>query len=225
MVVEAERPLPPPPPPAEVRTIARSDPRVATAVGGACRCPRRRGGVVVAGIVALLFVEAEADVALQGRRGQPLLREAALQEGDAGAEVGQPVDPARDFSSTQQLKSEQKRVRWRGGSRFCGEGLRTPSHHVTDLRQRGGEVVAVLVHQVVGVASEILPQLLHDFIDVLLREVRGAQNNGLPAGRAQRWAPCTCQRLRKHTHLNLKVSPSSAALPGLISKMPLKGYG
>lgn len=29
----------------------------------------------------------------------------------------------------------------------------------------------------------------------------------------------------ENTHLNLNVSPSSAALPGLISKMPLKGYG
>lgn len=29
----------------------------------------------------------------------------------------------------------------------------------------------------------------------------------------------------EHTHLNLNVSPSSAALPGLISKMPLNGYG
>lgn len=71
---------------------------------------------------------------------------------------------------------------------------------VTDLRQRGGEVVAVFVHQVVGVASEILAQLLHDLIDVLLGEVGGAQNNGLPAGRAQRdGRASTCQLLHKHS--------------------------
>lgn len=116
MVVEADLC----PPPQEVRTkvaAASSDPGVATAVGGAGgRRSGRRGGVLVAGIVVLVFVEAQADVALQGRRGEPLLGEAALQEGDAGAEVGQPVDPARDFSSAQQLKSEQKGVRWRRGS-------------------------------------------------------------------------------------------------------------
>lgn len=161
---------------------ARSDPGVTTAVGGASGRRSGRGGrVVVAGVAALLFVEAEADVALQGRRRQPLLGEAALQEGDAGAEVGQPVDPARDLSPTQQLESEQKRVRGRRGSR---DGFSTLC--VTDLRQRGGEVVAVLVHQVVGVASEILAQLLHDLINVLLCEVCGAQNNGLPVGRAWR---------------------------------------
>lgn len=96
-----------PPSPAEVRTfsLASSDSRVATAVGGAGgRRPGRRGGLVVAGVVAFVFVEAQADVALQGRRGQPLLGEAALQEGDAGAEVGQPVDPTGDFSPTQQLQ-------------------------------------------------------------------------------------------------------------------------
>lgn len=78
---------------------------MATAVGGAGgRRSGRRGRVVIAGIVALFFVEAQADVALQGRRGQPLLGEAALQEGDAGAEVGQPVDPTGDFSPAQQLQ-------------------------------------------------------------------------------------------------------------------------
>lgn len=46
-------------------------------------------------------------------------------------------------------------------------------------------MVAVFVHQVVGVASELLPQLLHDLIHVLLGEVRGAQHNGLPVGRSQ----------------------------------------
>lgn len=65
-------------------------------------------------------------------------------------------------------------------------------------------MVAVFVHQVVGVASEVLPQLLHDLIHVLLREVRGAQDNGLPVGRAQAGgratsAPCTCRLLHKHS--------------------------
>lgn len=47
-----------------------SHPRVVTAVGGAAgsRSGRRRR-VLVAGLVMLLFVEAEADVALQGGRG------------------------------------------------------------------------------------------------------------------------------------------------------------
>lgn len=40
-------------------------------------------------------------------------------------------------------------------------------------------MVAVFVHEVVCVPFELLAQLLHDFIDVLLCEVCGAQNNGL----------------------------------------------
>lgn len=40
-------------------------------------------------------------------------------------------------------------------------------------------MVAVFVHEVVRVPFELLSQLLHDFIDVLLCEVCGAQNNGL----------------------------------------------
>lgn len=43
-------------------------------------------------------------MALQSGRGQPFLGKAALQEGDAGAEVRQSVDPAGDLPSTQQLK-------------------------------------------------------------------------------------------------------------------------
>lgn len=47
-----------------------SHPRVATAVGGAGGRSTGRGrGVLVAGLVVLLFVEAKADVALQGGRG------------------------------------------------------------------------------------------------------------------------------------------------------------
>lgn len=59
-------------------------------------------------------------------------------------------------------------------------------------------MVAVLVHQVVGIASKFFAQLLHDFIDVLLCEVGSAQHNGLPVWRVQKdgrmaSAPCTCQ--------------------------------
>lgn len=68
--------------------------------GGA---PRRRIGVVVAGFVLVFLVEAHADVALQRSRCQPLLGQAALEEGDARAEVGQTVHPARDLTPTQQL--------------------------------------------------------------------------------------------------------------------------
>lgn len=90
--------------------VASSNPRVATAVGcTGCRS-RRRGGVFVAGVIAFLFVEAQADVALQGCWGQPLLGEAALQEGDAGAEVGQSVDPTGDFSPTEQLQEGAENV-------------------------------------------------------------------------------------------------------------------
>lgn len=51
-------------------------------------------------------MEPEADVALQGCWGQPLLWEAALEEGDAGAEVGQAVHPAGDLLPTQDLWSK-----------------------------------------------------------------------------------------------------------------------
>lgn len=59
-------------------------------------------------------------------------------------------------------------------------------------------MVAVFVHQVVGAASKLFAELLHDFVDVLLREVRGAQHDGLPVGRVQKMgrgasAPCACQ--------------------------------
>lgn len=54
-------------------------------------------------------MQAQADVALQGSGGQPLLGQAALEEGDAGAEVGQPVDPARALPPTQELEREAGR--------------------------------------------------------------------------------------------------------------------
>lgn len=49
--------------------------------------------------------------------------------------------------------------------RICGESG-------THLRQRRGEVIAVLVHEVVSVALVLLAQLLHDLLDVVLQEVR-----------------------------------------------------
>ena len=36
---------------------------------------------------------------------------------------------------------------------------------------------------------------------------------------------CLCNQQLPHTYLNLKVSPSSVASPGVISKIPEKGYG
>ncbi len=48
----------------------------------------------------------------------------------------------------------------------------------TYLWQRWGEVVAVLVHEVVGVAFVLLPHLLHDPLHILLCEVCAAQDYG-----------------------------------------------
>lgn len=45
-----------------------------------------------------------ADAGLQGRGGEPLLGEAALEEGDAGAEVGQTIDPARNLLPAKNLR-------------------------------------------------------------------------------------------------------------------------
>lgn len=97
--------------PASRRAVLNSG--VAAAVGGASGGGRSRrgGGVLVAGLVVLLLVEAQADVTLQGRWGQPLLGQAALEEGDAGAEVGQSVDPAGDLPSTQQLRETNTHTR------------------------------------------------------------------------------------------------------------------
>lgn len=53
-------------------------------------------------------MQAKADVALQGCWGQPLLGEAALEERDTGAEVGQAVHPAGDLLPTQDLWSKQE---------------------------------------------------------------------------------------------------------------------
>lgn len=93
-------------------------------------------------------MEPEADVALQGCRGQPLLGEAALEEGDAGAEVGQAVHPAGDLLPAQ------------------------------DLSQSRREVITVLVHQMVRVAFVLLAQFFHNLIHIFFCEVCGAQGNG-----------------------------------------------
>jgi len=91
-------------------------------------------------------------------------------------------------------------------------------------------MVAVFVHQVVGVSLELLSQLLHYFINVLLCKVCCTQSYSLSVEKTGLviwfvWLiACVSVWLCK-THLNLKVSPSSEAFPGLISKMPLKGYG
>ena len=63
---------------------------------------------------------------LEGVRGEPLLGEAALEEGHAGGEVGEAVDPAGDVAAGEDL----------------GEGA--------------GEVVAVATHEVVAVAAVLL---------------------------------------------------------------------
>lgn len=98
----------------------------------------------------------------------------------------------------------------------------------TDLRQRRRKMVAVFVHQVVGIPLELLSQLLHYFINVLLCKVCRTQSDSLSGEETQLVSGCFCGLnvcVYVKTHLNLKVSPSSEAFPGLISKMPLKGYG
>lgn len=93
-------------------------------------------------------MQAKADVALKGCWGQPLLGEAALEERDTGAEVGQAVHPAGDLLPTQ------------------------------DLSQSSREMITVLVHQVVCVAFVFFAQLFHNLIHILFCEVCGAQCNG-----------------------------------------------
>lgn len=53
----------------------------------------------------LQFVlELLADAGLQGRGCEPLLREATLEKRDTGAEVGKPIDPARNLFPTENLQ-------------------------------------------------------------------------------------------------------------------------
>ena len=73
---------------------------------------------------------------------EPLLGQTPLKEGDAGAEVGEAVDPA--------------------GSLLAGQ----------DLGERTGEVVAVAVHEVIAVAAELFAQLLKDLVHILGSEAR-----------------------------------------------------
>ena len=82
-------------------------------------------------------------------RGQPLLGQAALQEGDAGRDVGEPVHPT--------------------GNVLPGQ----------DLTQRPGKVVAVSVHQVVPVAPEFFAELFQDLVDVCGPEIGEAEMHRL----------------------------------------------
>ena len=85
-----------------------------------------------------LFLELLAHAGLQRRGSEPLLWEAALQEGDTGAEVGKTIDPARNLFPTENLEEEKCSIReevkvirplprrsgrWegegRGGGRMC----------------------------------------------------------------------------------------------------------
>ena len=52
---------------------------------------------------------------------------------------------------------------------------------ITDLGERGGEVVAVLVQEVVLISPELLPQLIHNLPHVSWGEVRPAHLDRLPA--------------------------------------------
>lgn len=63
-----------------------------------------RGDRVLGLLQFALQLLAHAGLQRGGR--EPLLGEAALQEGDAGAEVGQPVDPARNLLPAEDLEEE-----------------------------------------------------------------------------------------------------------------------
>lgn len=52
-------------------------------------------------------LELLAHTGLQGCGREPLLREATLQKGDTGAEVGKAVDPARNLFPTENLEEEE----------------------------------------------------------------------------------------------------------------------
>lgn len=137
--------------------------------------------------------------------------------------------PHSNYSEGQWIKEKLGRIRetlvccyslWKTNSKHCKN---------TDFRERGRKVVAVFMHQMVGVSFELLPQLLHYLINVLLCKVCRTQSYRLSGEETGHVSDCfnrpyvsfcVCK-----THLNLKVSPSSEAVPGLISKMPLKGYG
>jgi len=78
-----------------------------------------------------------AEGLLEGDRGEPLGGDAPLDEGQTGSQGGQPVHPVGDLRTTQ------------------------------DPGECHGEVIAVLVDQVVRVPLEVLPQLLHYLMHTL----------------------------------------------------------
>lgn len=88
---------------------------------------------------------------LEGDGGEPLLGEAALEEGDGAGDEGEPVHPRR------QLRPAER------------------------PREEGREVVAVLADEVVLVPLEVPPQRLDQVPRVRRREVRVAQQDGLPS--------------------------------------------
>lgn len=55
-------------------------------------------------------MEPKANVALQCCRSQPFFGEAALEEGNTGAEVGQAVHPTWDFLPTENLWNKKKKT-------------------------------------------------------------------------------------------------------------------
>ena len=55
----------------------------------------------------------------------------------------------------------------------------------------------------VGAASELFTQLLHDFIYVLFCKVRGAQNNGLPVGTHGETHQLSYHRCQRHRRVRI----------------------
>lgn len=76
---------------------------VAPGPGARGRAGHGRGGHGVLRLLQLVL-QLLADAGLQGGGREPLLGEAALEEGDAGAEVGESVDPARNLLPAENLE-------------------------------------------------------------------------------------------------------------------------
>lgn len=93
-----------------MRLWRQSEFGVAPGPGACCRAGHGSRGHGILRLLQLLL-ELLAHTGLQRRGGEPLLREAALQEGDAGAEVGKPIDPARNLLPTENLEEEKCSVR------------------------------------------------------------------------------------------------------------------
>lgn len=83
---------------------------------------RRGGGGGSILCLLKLSLELLADAGLQGGRGQPLFGQAALEEGYAGAEVGQPVHPAGDLPATQDLRWRKRETERNGARRGKSKG-------------------------------------------------------------------------------------------------------